>query len=268
MVKVIHRSQSAQVQEKLNKWVSYLESGKKLIDCFTGKDGKLKEGFEISFYDYLELANSIGTQTFKIRFGLVNDDDGDPKFALFLWGEDKEANQTTPFLQVDYQDWITPPSILHIIYNGSGQGLPSTTIPALLAYDRLAAWNDAANDPDFSFADLFQLEQYKTGLQGYTYQRVDFVSILNGFNDFIKSEQQMRDLEKAFKVRLNFNCLSYNFEGKNFRNGYFDLLILAITKPASEPADAEKGDENSKTEIRGIFSDTGIPCPPLCGGGS
>jgi len=262
MAKIIPTSQNAIVKESLNQWVDYLEKGESLVDFFKDKDGKIAAGFDVSFFDYLSLVNSVGTQVFKVRFGLVANEDRDLKFALFLWGEDKTGNQTSPFLQLDYQDWIVPVAHQHIVYNEAAEGQANTVIPGLLAYNRLRAWNALGEEPSFPFNDLFQMEQYKTGLQGYTYQWVDFVSVLSGFNNSLTNRAAFESVENTAKIRFSFNCLGYDFDGEKPRKGYFDILISVVIILT------DTGKENDETteEIRGLFSDTGIPCPPLCGG--
>lgn len=258
MAKIIQASESIKVQEKLNKWATHLAEDKNLLQYFINEENKTQYGFEVGFYQYLELVNSIGTSVFKMRFGLVEDPQKHLKFALFLWGENKSGGQTTPFVQLDAADWIKAPSVKDLKYNDEGNGQPSTTIPALLAYSRYVAWESATSVKGFPFNDLFKVENYATGLKGYTYQREDFISVLTGFDSDVKTEKGLENIEDGAKIRFSFNCLGYDYKDGVPQNGYFDILILAVIKPTVTNGIQEE-------EVRGLFSDTGAPCPPTCG---
>ncbi|EAY29370.1 hypothetical protein [Microscilla marina] len=220
-------------------WAVHIDRDKPedLSKYFINSNGYFIEGYEISFNEYLELINSVGTHIFKVRFALMKSSlSTNLLFTIVLWGEDKNGNPTTGYLKLEEND-------------ARFGGKKNTPIPDVLANERLKAW-EALKDVTTPLKRIFQLDAYGgMNLRGYNYQLDDFFDILKGLEN-----QKSEDISIHFK----FCCLIYDFQKngktqiKEPQNGYFDLMIASSTEAYDQV-------------LHNLFYDAGAPCPPMCG---
>ncbi|OJJ17109.1 hypothetical protein BKI52_30825 [marine bacterium AO1-C] len=254
MAKVIDKTGfESEVKPILDAWVNTV--GDKLDTDLTQYfklpgDKGIGSGFSVSFKDFKQLINTVGTQFFKARFGIQED-----KFALVLWGVGNAQNGTltqvsTNYLILDHQDFTFD--------NKTIPNLPEmrnsvAKLPIILAHSRLESWRKLTTLKSGIFKinlineNTLKLKETKT-LRGYNYSLIDFFGIFIGIESFP---------EEDITIRIDFCYLNYDSNSMvDPTQGFFDLLFSTVVSNGT-----------AGKKIQNAFYDAGAPCPPLCNGG-
>lgn len=242
MTKIIQRTNAVEVTDMTQTWGKVvneqIKKGEKgdLTKYFQlGDSDNIIWGFKAQFNEYLELVNSVGTQTFKVRFGI----NSKGKFVLIVWGIDKNGNNTTNFLVLNQSDVIK-----------KGDSEKDIHIAKILGRTRIKAWKRLERVPPH----MFHIEQYQEGLQGYNYQINDFYNTLDSLSPKVKNPSKDVSVHFHF-ARLDF---AFNSEEKP-QNSYFDLVISSVATIAEDSKTA-----TATATVGYSFYDAAFPCPPFC----
>ncbi|HAS46910.1 MAG TPA: hypothetical protein DCS93_40870 [Microscillaceae bacterium] len=237
MARIIDETEFIEITHRWKNCIDQIQPAN-MYDYFKNNKGEFLEGYKITFVEYLELINSVGTHLYKARFGLLQDESlNHPMFTLILWGVDKNGNETTGYLLLEASDM----KFDEVVHTGK--------IADIIGQQRLAAWSAMGQSNRENVPlKLFKLDAYGgSSLQGYNYKPDDFFNIFAGFQN-----HKMEDVA----VHFDFCCLSFDYQNNESQNGYFDLLISALILK-----------EGTQSYEGSSFYDAGAPCPPLCNGG-
>ena len=231
--------------EAINKYDS--NSNKDLKEFFTDGSNGYVYGYSLDMNDYNCLTGKIGVESFKVRFGL----DENNRIRLVLWASSPVGGDNVYFCP-DYGKSLsaTPPAKP---ISGSDISYAPGKVPYYLVKQWWQNWSDIFEKGSELPVNIFRVKIEATNLigenifidealRGYTYRPTDFYDVVMAPN------------EAGFK-EVRFHFVNHK-DGTRPEDGFFGLVISApYTLTGSKRDDDEEGTS---------YYDISTPCPSTC----